>query len=372
MSPLRTFLAFGLAALVYGLAPAAAAEPQQTLRGAIDGALYEILVPAAWNGRLWIEAHGHRSEDSPLVATLSPRLPFNRTLLDRGWAIATTSYRRNGIVVADAMADLRALRERAAAELGPLALVVVEGSSMGGAIATLLAEAGCERFSGFVAAGAALHVRDPLAPELAPNHRPRTPVVFLSNRSEFDGPAAYVAAARAIDPAAPVALWRVDRDGHVNLNAAERLAALEALVAWIETGSAPDDRTDATQAPVPGPSTVRFAADGRTATGRVIDLSRVHGNLFTDFQPGDLARLGIELGSDFELRAPAGVFRVRYGSGYGDVARGEWVAFVTGEGQLMIARNRANAAQTAGLDYGDDLALSPATADAGMPTGNGN
>ena len=63
-----------------------------------------------------------------------------RTLLDEGWLVATTSYRRNGPIVADAMADLDALRAHIAATLGEPQRVLLAGDSMGGLIVTLMAE----------------------------------------------------------------------------------------------------------------------------------------------------------------------------------------------------------------------------------------
>jgi pimeloyl-ACP methyl ester carboxylesterase len=357
MRPLRLLsLGFLLAALVASAAP-------REFSGEIDGALYHIVAPDGnWNGSLWIEAHGHRSESSPLVASLSRAHPLNAALLGRGWAIATTSYRRNGIIIDDAISDLLALRAEAAARLGEPKVVVVEGSSMGGGIATLIAESlHSERFTAVVAAGAAIQVVDPQFTALTLTHAPRIPVVFLTNRSELDGPAAYVAAARerAEPETVQPVLWKVLRDGHVNVNAPERLAALEAVVAWAATGVSPGDLDDATVEIDTGPSTAAFLADG-SLRATVRDLSRVHGNLYTDLQPADFLRLGIARGGPFTLAAPGGTFTVFYGTTYSDVPQGEWIAFPTADGTVMIARNRANAAETAGLAIGDTFAVAKA------------
>jgi pimeloyl-ACP methyl ester carboxylesterase len=360
MRPLRllslAFLLTALTALVVSAAP-------REFTGEIDGALYHIVAPEGdWKGSLWIEAHGHRNEGSPLVASLSRAHPFNVALLGRGWAIATTSYRRNGIIVDDAIADLLALRTEAAAKLGEPKIVIIEGSSMGGGIATLIAESSrSEKFTGIVAAGAALQVVDPQFTALKLTHAPRIPIVFLTNQSELDGPAAYVIAARERaepETVRPV-LWKVLRDGHVNVNAPERLGALEAVVAWATTGVSPGDRDDATVALDAGPSTAQVAADG-TLRATVRDLARVYGNLYTDLQPADFEQLGIERGGWFLLTSATGTFKVRYGTTYSDVPQGEWIAFPTADGTVMIARNRANAAETAGLATGDTFTVAKA------------
>lgn len=357
MRPLRLLsFAFLLTTLVVCAAP-------REFSGEIDGALYHIVAPAGdWNGSLWIEAHGHRSENSPLVASLSREQPFNAALLDRGWAIATTSYRRNGIIIDDAIVDLLSLRAEAAARLGEPAIVVVEGSSMGGGIVALIAESmHAGKFTGIVAAGAALQVVDPHVTSLTLTHAPRIPIVFLTNQSEFAGPAAYVAAVRAHtmpEIVQPVS-WKVLRDGHVNVNSPERLAALDAVVAWAATGVSPGDRDDATIRVDAGPSTATATADG-TLRGTVSDLSRSYGNLYTDVQPADFERLGIAPGDKFALTAPGGTFTVHYGTTYSDVSTGEWIAFPTAEGTLMIARNRADAATTARLAIGDTFTVAKA------------
>jgi alpha-beta hydrolase superfamily lysophospholipase len=54
--------------------------------------------------------------------------------------VATTSYRRNGLVVADAIADLDALRAYIAQAYGEPERVILEGESMGGLIVTIMAE----------------------------------------------------------------------------------------------------------------------------------------------------------------------------------------------------------------------------------------
>lgn len=338
-----------------------AAAPRE-FSGEIDGALYKILSPADWNGSLWIEAHGHRNEGTPLAASLSREHPFNTALLARGWAIATTSYRRNGIIIDDAIDDLLALRAETASRLGEPKLVIIEGSSMGGGIATLIAESHqTDRFAGVVAAGAALQVVDPQFTALTLTHAPRIPIVFLTNQSELDGPTAYVAAAReSAEPETvqPV-LWKVLRDGHVNVNALERLAALEAVVAWAGTGVSPGDRDDATVEIDAGPSTATLLADG-SLRATVRDLSRAHGNLYTNLQPADMERIGIARGDSFTLTAPVGAFTGLYGTTYSDVPQGGWIAFPTADGTVMIARNRANAAESAGLASGDAFTVARA------------
>lgn len=351
--------------LFIALAGGARAGGVREFSGEIDGALYRILAPGEdWNGSLWIEAHGLRDDNgTPLIAELSPSAPFNAELLKRGWAVATTSYRRNGIIVDDAITDVLNLRDEAAARLGPPKVVVVEGSSMGGSIGTLLAESDTGEFTGVVAAGAALQIVAPEFTKRQLTHAPRIPIVFLTNQSELDGPAAYVAAVRAHHPdgdtVVPV-LWKVLRDGHVNVNAPERLAALDAVVAWAETGKSPGDREDATVVIDAGPSTATVAADG-SLRAKVTNLARVYGNLYTDLRPADFEQAGIKRGDSFTMKAPGGTFTVLYGKTYGDVPVGDWVAFPIAEGTIMISRNHANAAETAGLAIGDAIVLHKAS-----------
>ena len=63
-------------------------------------------------------AHGFRDEKAPLVAELNPEHLACRTLLDEGWVVATTSYRRNGMIIRDAITDLENLRAHIAATCG--------------------------------------------------------------------------------------------------------------------------------------------------------------------------------------------------------------------------------------------------------------
>jgi S-adenosylmethionine hydrolase len=59
----------------------------------------------------------------------------------------------------------------------------------------------------------------------------------------------------------------------------------------------------------------------------------------------------------FDLTAGGKKFRVLYGTDFGDVARGEWVAFPRAEGVIVVARNFENAAATAGVKAGDPLVV---------------
>lgn len=343
----------------------------QVEEGEIAGAKFAIALPAHWNRQLLLLAHGLRDAERPLVADLFPEHLAYKTLLGEGWIVATTSYRRNGIIVADAIADLDSLRAHLAKKFGAPDRVLLEGESMGGLIVTLIAERAAEEprlYAGAVAIGAALQVRDPTV-NLGLTLQPKIPLLFLANQSELDGPKNY--ATSKLRPAATAdtaelrpALFRVARDGHVNVNQAERLVALRALNSWLDRGRAtlprPADGAqffDATVTPPPSPSQVAAHADARGFTARVIEVSAVYGNVFLNAQPADFAAAGIGGMTWFQLSANAQTFRVLYGRDFNNVKRGEWVVFPNADGFVWLARNYADAAATAHLAVGDIVTL---------------
>lgn len=340
-------------AVVPGFVAAAAIAPTHALgAGEIDGARYAIARPGAWNGRLLLHAHGYRMETAPLSATLNAADPAYGPWLEDGWIIATTSYRRNGLIIRDAIADLEALHDHIARTDGTPELVLLLGESMGGLIVTLLAEQPAGRYHGAVAVGAALDLREPEQP-LVPSGTPTIPLLFLTNQSELAGPAAYVEAARATPK--PPALWIIARDGHVNVNAAERTAAIQGVLEWITTGTIDRARNATIDVAVTADHGVEII--NGTAHGRVGSVTDGHGNLFTTFTLADFAQLGINRGDAFVFEAGGRTWSVTYGSDYRDVPVGEWVAFPRAEGVILIAINRGNAAATAAVRVGDPLLI---------------
>jgi len=343
----------------------AAAPVLQT--GEIAGAKFTLAHPAdlkAWNRQVVLIAHGYRDEKAPLVADLFPDQLATKTLLAEGWIVAKTSYRRNGLVIADALLDLDALRAHIAKTYGEPTRVLLEGESMGGLIVTLGAERAPALYAGAIAIGAALSIQEP-GSALAPSLQPKIPLLFLTNQSELDGPVAYVnAPAPRPDANLRPALFRVSRDGHVNVNQRERLAAFRALNTWLDTGRAslPAPAAgapfhDATVVPAPVPSRVASDADARGFTARITEVSAVYGNVFLDAQPADFAAAGIAPGAWFQVGARGQTFRTYYGRDFGSVKRGEWVVFPNAEGFFWLSRNWENAAASAGLKLGDPVSI---------------
>lgn len=321
------------------------------LTGEIDGALFTLARPARWNHKVLLLAHGLIIESSPKIASLDTRNPAYARLLNEGWLIAATSYRRNGVIVRDAIADVNALRDHIERTEGRPQTVLLYGVSLGGAIVTLIAENEPDRYQGAVAVAVATQVRDARYP-LAFTAEPKIPVLFLANRSELERPTVYIE--RVPPTAVQPALWTVARDGHANVNSAEESAALDGLIQWVETGSV-TLRRDATVV-VALPASDTRIEDG-VAHGRLDSFSANNGNLVTSFRPEDFEKLGIARDDTFELTAGGKPYTIRYGTTYGDVPRGEWVAFPRAEGTILIARNYANAAQTTGTQPGDALAV---------------
>ena len=99
-----------------------------------------------------------------------------------------------------------------------------------------------------------------------------------------------------------------------------------------------------------------FKDDG--AYGVVTSVEPPFGNLETSFVESDIRFLGIASGGSFHVRCREKTFAVLLGTTWGDVPRGEWVAFFSLEGTLMIARNSASAEEASGCKPGDSLFVS--------------
>ena len=357
----------GLLVFAGSLGAAPAAVTLET--GEIAGAKFTLARPAHWNARILLLAHGLRETGRPLVADLSPTDLAYQTLLEEGWIVAKTSYRRNGTIIADAIADLDALRDHIEKKFGAPDRVLLEGESMGGLIVTLMAERDLpepRRYHGAVAIDAALQVKEDNT-HIGLNLQPTVPLLFLTNQTEIDGPTAYVTTklrpADHPEQLRPV-LFRISRDGHVNVNQRERLAALRAVNTWLDSGRTalpqPAGRApflDATVVPEPQPSKVTLHADGRGFDARVTEIADNYGNVVIDAQPVDFAAAGIKTMTWFQLAAHGQTYRVRVGRDFDSVKRGEWVAFPSADGFFWLARNNADAAATAALHVGDPVTI---------------
>jgi pimeloyl-ACP methyl ester carboxylesterase len=233
-----------------GLAPLRADEPvpPRRLSGEIACARWAALVPENWDGRILLEAPDIRHAPAPLVAELDDSTPDHTALLAAGWALATTSYRRTGPILVDAIDDLIALRDRLAADLGRPKMVLVAGTGMGGLIATIIAERHSDEFHGGLAIDPTLDLRDPRALRLRRDGQPRGPLLFLFGPSTARAVIAYNDRATAVanaESTVPV-LWYRDAGTEAEPGAkpVSLPAAAEALAAWIQTRRPPASRLD--------------------------------------------------------------------------------------------------------------------------------
>ncbi len=118
--------------------------------GVLDGASYQIEVPATWNGKLVMWAHGYAGTGPNLPANSLPIM--RRYLLDNGYAWASSSYSKNYYDVRAGIEDTNALALSfgtiAAARGRTLAApskIFITGISMGGHITAAAIEAEASR-----------------------------------------------------------------------------------------------------------------------------------------------------------------------------------------------------------------------------------
>ena len=154
---------------------------------------------------------------------------------------------------------------------------------------------------------------------------------------------------------APVvpAVWSIDRDGHVNIGHEEWLVAIDGLLQFIRTGEIENGKDNTIKSAVK--SKAAFTADG--ALTNVTSINASFGNLETEFTNEDLDALDIKRRSSFWVTFNEKTFKVFYGTTYSDVPQGDWVAFITAEATLRIARNYDSAAQALGCKVGDTIMI---------------
>lgn len=95
----------------------------------------------------------------------------------------------------------------------------------------------------------------------------------------------------------------------------------------------------------------------RQATAEVMHIDDVHGNIDTNATADTLDELDLSKGDSFPVAYGDREVTVYLGETYSDVPRGDWIAFITGEGNLRIARNFEDAASTLGVEVGDTITL---------------
>ena len=369
---IRLALAAPVAIAGFALNPAgvarAAEPPARQVKvdtGQLGGARFAIASPPGeWNHDVLLIAHGYRPESAPVIADLHPERASNKALLDEGWMVATTSYRRNGLIVGDAITDLDALRAYIAEVYGEPERVILEGESIGGLIVTIMAERDKGPYQGAVVFDATLYAKE-TDMKVGISLLPRIPLLFVATLRETKGAKSYLTSlVSRPDPVVPPALFLISREGHTNINQAEHLAALRALNDWIDKGRdalpQPKENTlyfDATIPPDPGPSTAVAHDDLRGFDTKVAEVDAVYGNILLEAQASDFGSSGISPMTFFALQVGGHSYRTLYGRTYTDVRNNQWVAFPDAEGRTVLARNFADAASTAGLKVGDTVSV---------------
>lgn len=366
---------FALCGLLFGAGLCAAPARPHIETGEIAGARYAVAVPAKWNHTLLLVAHDYRPESAPLQADLRLDDPVYGPLIQEGWMVASTSFRRNGLVVRDAIEDLDALRDVLIEAHGRPSQALLVGEGLGGTIVTIMAERLRERYTGALALVPAFDMSEPNS-MTGITHSPHIPLLLVATRTSYQPILQYTQRVPVAldDQLVRPQIARVDRTGRTNINDAERLVALRLLHAWMDQGreayASPENRQlagystpwraiekspdlDITCASRPGPSTVVWSDDRRSFTARVLEVAPYSGHVTLDIRPEDFNQLGLGRKSYVEMRAGERTIRVAMGRDFDSVKRGEWVAFPDANGTTCLARHGGDAAVSASLRAGD-------------------
>jgi hypothetical protein len=314
-------------------------------RAELKGSKILIASPTNWNKNLLILAHGHRSVKEALHADFPYDSMFFQTLLKEGWIVASTSYRRNGLIIKDAITDLEYLNNYVIEKYGQPEKTYMKGASMGGAISLWIAENQPDKADGVLCECPAIGI-----PQLGVDvtYRPKVPVIFFTNQDEAPRVKEYMA--KLDKEGVRPGFWVIKRDGHCNMNDDETLLAFREVLALSE--NKPIQFTREFIVDKGDRASTAIIRTGR-AYGKVTGFSPAYGNIYTAFVASDLIRFGVKKGDMFTVGFEEKAVPIKLAASYGDVPRGGWVAFFEADGFLKIARNFANAAETLGCKKDD-------------------
>jgi pimeloyl-ACP methyl ester carboxylesterase len=156
----RAFLGVAMVLLV-ACAPSTSAPPAHSptpspsptttsVSGSIGAAQYRIEVPVTWNGTLFLYSHGYVAPGRINLATDSPATLISAWLLDRGYAIAGSSYSSTGWAIEDALKDQIAVLDLFNQRFSKPKRVIAWGGSLGGIITAGLVQTYPDRFAGAI------------------------------------------------------------------------------------------------------------------------------------------------------------------------------------------------------------------------------
>jgi pimeloyl-ACP methyl ester carboxylesterase len=100
--------------------------------GTLNGALYEIQMPANWNKKLVMYAHGYEQPNTP-HNVMYPN-PLLDIFLAKGFATARSTYSRSGWALPEGIDDTENLRKFFVKKYGKTDSVFITGHSMGGGV----------------------------------------------------------------------------------------------------------------------------------------------------------------------------------------------------------------------------------------------
>ena len=151
----RNRILAGVAVLGVGIATAAACVPAavpgpqvpvETRTGIFaDGATWTVKTPAGWNGTVLLYSHGAVLPGAPNPAATAPDRFTGNVLLERGYALAGSSYAGSGWAVEEALDDQIAVLDQLPT---PPREVLAWGSSLGGLVTAELVERHPDRIAG--------------------------------------------------------------------------------------------------------------------------------------------------------------------------------------------------------------------------------
>jgi pimeloyl-ACP methyl ester carboxylesterase len=113
------------------------------------GALYALYRPANWNGDLVLYAHGYTQPQEPIHLPTSDFIePLRDSLLAHHYAVAYSSFSKNGYAIEEGMSGTETVARIFAMRLGHPRRQFLIGHSLGGQIAMALAESHPFRYVG--------------------------------------------------------------------------------------------------------------------------------------------------------------------------------------------------------------------------------